>query len=200
MDEEKKATEEATAKKGSYLKILNKKKDTVLVFHPAFGRKEVKWDEFNDLYQIDKDDPHKAYLKPERREEFDKINKILDNMCTMMLASNAKDPGIALGAIASLGDKLKEVCEISGLSMADGVQMFREYYTHFIEHSLEAGIGFGKPHHKNMSKRQIAKSNQNIRKINHENKETAKENKSQDEHLEYGCSIGDMIKAKCQKL
>ena len=198
MAEEKKATE-ATAKKGSYLKILNKKKDTVLIFHPAFGKKEVKWNEFNDIYQIDKDDLHKAYLKPERKEEFGKINKILDEMCTMMLASNAKDPGIALGAIASLGGKLKEVCEISGLSMADAAKMFREYYAHFINQSLEVGIGFGKPHHKMMSKRQIAKSNQNTRKINRENKEAAKENKSQDEHLEYGCSIGDMLKAKGQK-
>lgn len=201
MAEEKEATEEATAKKGSYLKILNKKKDTVLVFHPAFGRKELKWDEFNDLWQIDKDDPNKAYLKPERREEFDKINEILDEMCTMMLMSNTKDPGIALGAISSLGGKLKEVCEISGLSMADAAQMFREYYAHFIEQSLEAGIGFEKPHHKKMSKRQIAKSNQNIRKINRENKEAAKENKSEDtQHLEYSCSIGDMLKAKGQKL
>lgn len=195
MTEEKKATE-ATAKKGSYLKILNKKKDTVLVFHPGFGKKEVKWDEFNDLYQIDKNDPHKAYLKPEHKEEFGKINKILDEMCTMMLASNAKDPGIALGAISALGAKLKEVCEISGLSMADAAKMFREYYAHFINQSLEVGIGFGKPHHKMMSKRQIAKSNQNTRKINRENKEAAKENKSENEHLEYGCSIGDMLKAK----
>ena len=51
-----------------------------------------------------------------------------------------------------------------------------------------------------MSKRQIAKSNQNIRKNNRENKETAKENKSEDNRLEYGCSIGDMLKAKGQKL
>ena len=49
--------EEASTKKGGYLKILNKKKDTVLIFHPAFGKKEVKWDEFNELYQIDKNDP-----------------------------------------------------------------------------------------------------------------------------------------------
>lgn len=200
MAEEKKATEEATAKKGSYLKILNKKKDTILIFHPALGKKELKWDEFNDLWQIDKDNPHKAYLKPERREEFDKINKILDDMCTMMLMSNAKDPGIALGTTSVLGAKLKEICEISGLSMADAVQMFREYYAHFIKQSLEAGIGFGKPHHKMMSKRQIAKSNQNIRKINRENKEAAKENKSEYTHLEYSCSIGDMLKVKGQKL
>ena len=45
------------------------------------------------------------------------------------------------------------------------------------------------------------KSNQNIRKINRENKEAAKENKSEDKRqLEYGCSIGDMLKAKGQKL
>lgn len=199
MAEEKKATE-ATAKKGSYLKILNKKKDTVLIFHPGLGKKELKWDEFNDLWQIDKDDPHKAYLKPERKEEFAKINSILQDMCTMMLMSNAKDPGIALGATSALGAKLKEICEISGLSMADAAQMFREYYAHFIEQSLEAGIGFGKSHHKMMSKRQIAKSNQNTRKINRENKEAAKENKSEDDRLEYGCSIGDMLKAKGQKL
>lgn len=199
MTEEKKATED-TAKKGSYLKILNKKKDTVLVFHPAFGKKEVKWDEFNNLWQIDKDDPHKAYLKLERKEEFAKINKILDDMCTMMLMSNAKDPGIALGATSALGKDLKEICKISGLSMADAAQMFREYYAHFINQSLEVGVGFGKSHHKMMSKRQIAKSNQNIRKINRENREAEKENKSQDEHLEYGCSIGDMLKAKGQKL
>lgn len=191
MAEEKKATE-STAKKGLYLKILNKKKDTVLIFHPGLGKKELKWDEFNDLWQIDKDDPHKAYLKPERKEEFAKINKILDDMCTMMLMSNAKDPGIA-GTTFALGAKLKEVCEISGLSMADAAKMFREYYAHFIDQSLEVGIGFGKPHHKMMSKRQIAKSNQNTRKIN-------RENKSENEHLEYGCSIGDMMKAKGQKL
>lgn len=199
MAEEKKATE-ATAKKGSYLKILNKKKDTVLIFHPDFGKKELKWNEFNDFYQIDKDDPHKAYLKSERKEEFDKINSILSDMCTMMLMSNAKDPGIALKSKFALGAKLKEICEISGLSMAAATQMFHKYYARFIEQSLEAGIGFEKPHHKMMSKRQIAKSNQNIRKNNLENKEAAKENKSKDAHLEYGCSIGDMIKAKCQKL
>ena len=155
--------EEASTKKGGYLKILNKKKDTVLIFHPAFGKKEVKWDEFNELYQIDKNDPHKAYLKPECKEKFDKIDSILSDMCTM----------------------------------------FRKYYNNFINGSLAAGIGFGKPHHKMMSKRQIAKSNQNIRKINRENKEVAKENKSEDtQHLEYdyGCSIGDMLKAKGQKL
>lgn len=200
MAEEKKATE-ATAKKGSYLKILNKKKDTVLFFHPDFGKKELKWNEFNDFYQIDKDDPHKAYLKSERREEFDKINSILSDMCTMMLMSNAKDSGISLLSISTfLRNKLKEICEISGLCMSDAVQMFHKYYARFIEQSLEAGIGFEKPHHKMMSKRQIAKSNQNIRKNNRENKEAAKENKSKDAHLEYGCSIGDMIKAKCQKL
>ena len=199
MTEEKKATE-TTAKKGSYLKILNKKKDTVLIFHPAFGKKEVKWNEFNDIYQIDKDDPHKAYLKPECKEKFDKINSIMSDMCTMMLMSNAKDPGIALGATSVLGAKLKEICEISGLSMVDAAQMFREYYANFIEQSLEAGIGFGKPHHKMMSKRQIAKSNQNIRKINRENKEATKEKKSENERLEYGCSIGDMMKSKGQKL
>ena len=199
MTEEKKATE-TTAKKGSYLKILNKKKDTVLIFHPAFGKKEVKWNEFNDIYQIDKDDPHKAYLKPECKEKFDKINSIMSDMCTMMLMSNAKDPGIALGATSALGGKLKEICEISGLSMVDAAQMFREYYANFIEQSLEAGIGFGKPHHKMMSKRQIAKSNQNIRKINRENKEATKEKKSENERLEYGCSIGDMMKSKGQKL
>lgn len=199
MVEEKKATE-TTSKKGSYLKILNKKKDTVLIFHPAFGKKEVKWNDFNDIYQIDKDDPHKAYLKPECKEKFDKINSIMSDMCTMMLMSNAKEPGIALGATSALGAKLKEICEISGLSMADAAQMFREYYANFIEQSLEAGIGFGKPHHKMMSKRQIAKSNQNIRKINRENKEATKEKKSENERLEYGCSIGDMMKAKGQKL
>ena len=199
MVEEKKTTE-ATAKKGSYLKILNKKKDTVLIFHPGLGKKELKWDEFNNLWQIDKDDPHKAYLKPERKEEFAKINKILDDMCTMMLMSNAKDPGTVLGSMSAIGAKLREICEISGLSMADAAQMFREYYAHFINQSLEAGIGFGKQHHKMMSKRQIAKSNQNIRKINRENTEAAKENKSEDTHLEYGCSIGDMMKAKGQKL
>ena len=32
------------------------------------------------------------------------------------------------------------------------------------------------------------------------NKEAAKENKSEDDRLEYGCSIGDMLKAKGQKL
>ena len=195
--------EEASTKKGRYFKILNKKKDTVLIFHPAFGKKEVKWDEFNELYQIDKNDPHKAYLKPERKEKFDKIDSILSEMCTMMLMSNAKDPGIALGSIVALGKKLKEICEISGLSKTDAVKMFREYYNNFINGSLAAGIGFGKPHHKMMSKRQIAKSNQNIHKINRENKEVAKENKSEDtQHLEYGygCSIGDMLKAKGQKL
>ena len=199
MAEENKATE-AIAKKGSYLKILNKKKDTVLVFHPTFGKKEIKWNEFNDICQIDKDDPHKAYLKPEGREKFDKIHKILQVMCTMMLMSNAKDPGTVLGATSALSKNLKRICEISGLSMVDATQMFREYYAHFIEQSLEAGIGFGEPHHKMMSKRQIAKSNQNTCKINHENKEAAKENKSEDNCLEYGCSIGDMLKAKGQKL
>ena len=195
--------EEASTKKGGYLKILNKKKDTVLIFYPAFGKKEVKWDEFNELYQIDKNDPHKAYLKPECKEKFDKIDSMLSDMCTMMLMSNAKDPGIALGATSILGSKLKEVCEISGFSKADAVKMFRKYYNNFINGSLAAGIGFGKPHHKMMSKRQIAKSNQNIRKINRENKEVVKENKSEDtQHLEYdyGCSIGDMLKAKGQKL
>ena len=200
MAEEKKATE-ATAKKGSYLKILNKKKDTVLFFHPDFGKKELKWNEFNDFYQIDKDDPHKAYLKSERKEEFDKINSILSDMCTMMLMSNAKDSGISLLSISTfLRNKLKEICEISGLCMSDATQMFHKYYARFIEQSLETGIGFEKPHHKMMSKRQIAKSNQNIRKNNRENYEAAKEYKSKDAHLEYGCSIGDMIKAKCQKL
>lgn len=199
MAEEKKATE-TTAKKGSYLKILNKKKDTVLIFHPDFGKKELKWNEFNDLYQIDKDDPHKAYLKSERKEKFDKINSIFSDMCVMMLMSNAKDPGIALESKLALSAKLKEICEISGLCMSDAAQMFHKYYARFIEQSLEAGVGFEKPHHKMMSKRQIAKSNQNIRKNNRENKEAAKENKSKDAHLEYGCSIGDMIKAKCQKL
>lgn len=199
MAEEKKATE-ATAKKGSYLKILNKKKDTVLIFHPDFGKKELKWNEFNDFYQIDKDDPHKAYLKSERKEEFDKINSIFSDMCVMMLMSNAKDPGIALESKLALSAKLKEICEISGLCMSDAAQMFYKYYARFIEQSLEAGIGFEKPHHKMMSKRQIAKSNQNIRKNNRENKEAAKENKSKDAHLEYGCSIRDMIKAKGQKL
>ena len=193
-------TEEASTKKGEYLKILNKKKDTVLVFHPTFGKKEIKWNEFNDICQIDKDDPHKAYLKPEGREKFDKIHKILHVTCTMMLISNVKDSGTFLGATYTLSKNLKEICEISGLSMADAAQMFREYYAHFIEQSLEAGIGFGEPHHKMMSKRQIAKSNQNIRKINRENKEVAKENKSEDNRLEYGCSIGDMLKAKGQKL
>lgn len=192
--------EKASTKKGGYLKILNKKKDTVLVFHPTFGKKEIKWNEFNDICQIDKDDPHKAYLKPEGREKFDKIHKILQVMCTMMLMSNAKDPGTVLGATSALSKNLKEICEISGLSMVDATQMFREYYAHFIEQSLEAGIGFGEPHHKMMSKRQIAKSNQNTCKINHENKEAAKENKSEDDRLEYGCSIGDMLKAKGQKL
>ena len=200
MIKEKKAAE-VTTKKGAYLKILNKKKDTVLIFHPAFGKKEVKWDEFNELYQIDKDDPYKAYLKPECKEKFDKINSIMSDMCTMMLMSNAKEPGIALGStFALLGAKLKEICEISGLSMDDAAQMFREYYNNFINGSLAIGIGFEKPHHKMMSKRQIAKSNQNISKNNRENKEAEKENKSKDAHLEYGCSIGDMIKAKCQKL
>ena len=199
MAEENKATE-AIAKKGSYLKILNKKKDTVLFFHPTFGKKEIKWNEFNDICQIDKDDPHKAYLKPEGREKFDKIHKILQVMCTMMLMSNAKDPGTVLGATSALSKNLKRICEISGLSMVDATQMFREYYAHFIEQSLEAGIGFGEPYHKTMSKRQIAKSNQNTCKINRENKEAAKENKSEDNCLEYGCSIGDMLKAKGQKL
>ena len=195
--------EKASTKKGGYLKILNKKKDTVLIFHPAFGKKEVKWDEFNDIYQIDKDDPHKAYIKPECKEKFDKINSIMSDMCTMILMSNAKGPEITLGSAFALDKKLKEICEISGLSMDNAAQMFREYYNNFINESLAAGIGFGKPHHKMMSKRQIAKSNQNIRKINRENKEVAKENKSEDtQYLEngYGCSIGDMLKAKGQKL
>ena len=61
----------------------------------------------------------------------------------MMLMSNAKDPGIALGATSILGSKLKEVCEISGFSKADAVKMFRKYYNNFINGSLAAGIGFG---------------------------------------------------------
>ena len=64
MAEVKKVTEDVS-KRGEYLKILNKKKDTVLVFHPGLGKKELKWNGFNDFWEIDKDDPHKAYLKPE---------------------------------------------------------------------------------------------------------------------------------------
>lgn len=188
-------TVEKKKEKEGYLKILSKTKESILVFAPGVGKKNIKWDEFNEMYDISKDDPFKAYLKPEYKEKFKKINEIFTNMATGMIMSGSNNAGFVLQGYGMLGGGIKEVCKISGMDMVTVIKMFKEFYNRFIEDSLNHGIGFGKSHHKMMSNRQIARSNQNIRKINREAKEAEKA-----EDIEYGCSIGDIMKAKNQKL
>ena len=112
----------------SKIKIFSKSKEG-LKFVP-FGIKGVKpimmsWDEFNNIFEYDKDDKTVASLKTEWVEKYKELDKILDVTTMQLLHSNAsqKDPKEFLISVGGLGSNIKRISEILSCTKNEVIQL-----------------------------------------------------------------------------
>ena len=81
----------AKEKREHYEKIIKKEKDgvTILFFIPEKKSVKVSWEEFNEVYEIRKDEPFKAYMKKEYSEKVKESNKYFSQAFVHYMRLNA---------------------------------------------------------------------------------------------------------------
>lgn len=171
-------------------KIIRKSKEGVTLYAKGAGKVDVSWKEFEEHYDVDKDDKFKAILKPEIEEKVKRANEIADEAVVYLMMSNGSN---ALNGYYGLGKKMEELCKIMECSMAEGMDLVRHKMEEFVSAGLKEGIGFGKPYNNFMNKSQKKRNWENHKKLENERKTVEKTVDTTDA---YHYTLGDSIKLK----
>lgn len=111
-DKKRREEKEKEMSKEKYVKIIAKDKDGITLWFTKGStvdggpqKLRTTWDEFNRIYFINPDDPFKAWLKPEVKEIYEKV----DNLTTLAITHYMREKAIEMGSPESYeGEKSKE--------------------------------------------------------------------------------------------
>ena len=118
-DKKRREEKEKKMSKEKYVKIIAKDKDGITLWFTKNStvdggpqKLRTTWDEFNRIYFINPDEPFKAWLKPEVKEVYEKVDKLT----TQAIVHYVREKAIEMGSPESYeGEKSK--VHIAGVTL-----------------------------------------------------------------------------------
>ncbi len=181
----------AKEKREHYEKIIKKEKDgvTILFFHPKKAEVKCTWEEFNEVYEIRKDEPFHAYMKKEYSEKVKKSNEYFGQAFVHFMRLNAmkEDDPKRLAVQYVWFELVKKGGECLGIDPDSGecVKLFQNYCQMNLHQMVDIGVGVGGPSANMLDKKHKKKNSENMEKFEEERQRKEEERKQKEEKDTY---------------
>lgn len=171
------------------IRIVNKSKNGVTLDLKV--RKEtLSWNDFNESFDIDKNDKFYAIMKADKEKECEGVVPIVNEAVTSLLMARSNDPHMKLSAMYQFSQLSEKYCKQFNASPAEFTNLVSIAYRKQIDGMLGLGIGFtNKDDAYILNSKQNRQNRRNLKRL--ENEKSSEDSKKFDTF-----TIGDAIKAK----